>query len=163
MLSSTAVTGALPRLKETLNWLKVDIAAAAVVEVAMNVADQTPEIGAKVDDVRVYHVINSQNEPTWDNLLAWVKTRRPDIEVLPPAEWVTRLEDLEGAGRDHPARKLLGLWKAAYCGPTSTDENVDPSFSMERTLEVAPVLAGVQPLNEDYFGKIWAWIEREMS
>ena len=163
MLSSTAVTGALPKLEETLNWLKVDIAAAAVVEVAMSLADQSPRTGSEVDDVRVYHVINSQKEPTWDDLLAWVKTRRPDIEVLPPADWVTRLENLEGPGRDHPARKLLGLWKAAYCGPTGTDDSIEASFAMGRTLEMAPVLGGVKPLDEDYFVKIWAWIERDMD
>ena len=184
MLSSSTVTEALPKLKETLNWLKVDVAAAAVVEIAMNLAQGTRdkreresnshEIGAnpghqtceehnEEPGLGVYHVINNQQTPRWDDLLAWIKKRKPEIEPLPPAEWVARLEHLEGAARDHPARKLLGLWKAAYCSPAGAEEGTEPSFEMEKTLHVAPILGKVLPLDEAYFEKIWAWIEREMS
>ena len=116
--------------------------------------------------------------------------------MLPPHEWVERLQHAE---TDHPAKKLLGLWRTAYCngkkqGRETTDikgikegkeaasnaggevgkvqEKADGAadkeqqqqeekqvvFELEKTLQVAPVLATVMPLDEEYFGKIWGWI-----
>ena len=162
MLSSAKVIGALPKLVETLNWLKVDIAAQAVVEIGLDLIKQRRRVEDKETTVPVYHVINANTRPKWEDLLGWMKRYKPDLGVLSPHDWVERLEGLTGDAKDHPARKLLGLWKTAYCGPEAQEKGDDPVFEMEKTLKVASMLRDVKPLDEAYFAKVWAWIEREV-
>ncbi|KAI4162995.1 MAG: hypothetical protein LQ342_003312 [Letrouitia transgressa] len=165
MLSSTKATNALPRLQgEKLDWLKVDVAATAIVEIGFDLLSNARQSHRQLDaPLPVYHVVNGHRTPTWDDMLGWIKGWNRDLEILPPPEWVDRLENLTGNGRDHPARKLLGLWKAAYCGSgTSRKSRDDNAFAMARTLEVAPVLREVKPIDEVHFAKVWQWVQQEM-
>ena len=165
MLSSSRVTGSLPQLKETLNWLKVDIAASAVIELSHDFLDQSRSESDTETSLPVYHVINSHKTPTWDDMLGWIQKQKPDLEVLSPSTWVKKLEGLEGEARQHPARKLLGLWTTAYGKADSKNLEAkakEPTFELEKTLKAAPVLREVRPLDEEYFAKVWAWVEKEM-
>ncbi len=137
MLGAGGVMGALPRLGgEGLGWLAVDEAARAVLEVAgvevgeggmvgtgggadtaspsntHGIDAKTPEIE---EEVPIYHILNPDNTRTWDDLLSWACRLHPSLEVLPPQEWIARLEDPDGRGVGHSARKLVGLWRGAYC------------------------------------------------
>lgn len=179
MLSSLAVTKSLPRLEnESLSWLPVDLAAQAVLEVAASPVlinknqhhsfysmyeDQEP------NDVPVFHIINPDIETKWSDLLLWLPAISPEmmkyIEILDPKLWVERLERAETA---HPAKKLLGLWRAAYCGSTAEDipsaVTTGRVFEMKQTKTVAPVVMGsVAPIDEEQFSKIWGWLSREMD
>ncbi|KAL9610002.1 MAG: hypothetical protein Q9167_005275 [Letrouitia subvulpina] len=166
MLSSTKATNALPRLQqEKLDWLKVDVAAKAIIEIGFDLLSTARQNSQQQleSPLPVYHVVNGHRTPTWDDMLGWIKGWNRDIEVLPPAEWVDRLENLTENGRDHPARKLLGLWKAAYCdSETSGKSRDDIVFDMTKTQEVATVLREVKPVDEVYFAKVWQWIQQEM-
>ena len=162
MLSSVRVTGALPDLKETLNWLKVDVAASAVLQISFDLLEESSSNRPSTDSLAVYHVINDNSAPKWTDMLTWIKRFKQDLLVLPPAEWVDRVENLAGPDRDHPARKLLGLWKTAYCGDESKEKARDVTFEMEKTLAVAPILKDVRPIDEAYFARVWEWIQREM-
>lgn len=167
MLSSIGVINCLPDLKEFLDWLPVDVAAEAVIESALSdIRDITPNRDSP--NIPVLHILNPNTQTTWSDLLHWLQKLYPDFDILPPAEWVQRLEELKGDAAKHPAKKLLGLWKDAYVtngndvGDEDADGKNEKTFEMEQTKRAVSVLRDVRPIGEEQFEKIWAWIEKEM-
>ena len=174
MLSSSTVTGSLPDIKnERLSWLPVDVAARAVLEIAES--EQPSKTVEEKDDPRmegpktrlvhpchVYNLVNPSTTPTWSDLLRWLQNLSPEIEIVPPAIWVARLESLQGAAAEHPALKLLGLWKKSYGGGSTNTEPADVLFEMEETRKAAPTMRDIAPIGEEHFRRMWGWINREM-
>jgi thioester reductase-like protein len=187
MLSSVSVTKSLPDLKDALDWLPVDIAAQAIMEIAMPDDSQPPAYSEVKPNTSqqtpVYHILNPATHPTWTSLLSWLLKLYPDFDILPPATWVARLDSLRGENAEHPARKLLGLWKDAYAsddashsvqaegeeegeeyggGEEKGEAKACVAFIMERTKEAVSVMRDVRPVDEELFEKIWGWVERAM-
>lgn len=162
MLSSVKVTGSLPHLQgERLGWLPVDLAAEAVLEIALSKNSQT----GKVSDIPVYHLLNPATQSTWVDLLGWLQKISPPFDIVSPSEWVSQIDNLTGEAARHPARKLLGLWREAYCSGDAKQgkqETEGVMFDMGETKKVAPVMQNVKPIGEDHFQKIWEWISKEM-
>ena len=162
MLSTVKTTGSLPALRdEKLTWLPVDTAAQAVLQIAFS------ERRADENQMAVYHVVNGDRSVSWMNLLEWIQHLNPEsFDIISVREWVERLENLEGESAKHPARKLLGLWKDAYCGEAheSAEDTSKQglAFSIEETKKAAPLMREVQPINEEQFEKMWRWMEKEM-
>ena len=160
MLSTVKVTGSLPALEdENLAWLPVDIAGTAILQVAFNQYELT------TDSLPVYHVVNEDRTVTWMDLLHWMKgINRGPFKVVSAREWVEQLESVKGEAAKHPARKLLGLWKDAYCTNEryNRKRHVDVVFAMENTKEMAPVMKQVEPISKEHFQKIWVWMQTEM-
>lgn len=178
MISSVKATGSLPDLQdEALDWLPVDVAAEAVLQVGDIDAPNPPTQSANDDDtdIPVYHILNPHSTPTWSDLLHWLRTtlHPKSFQILPPNQWVQRLETLPY----HPATKLIGLWRDAYCGDEGRkaegggDENGREGeggggdkkeklvFETQKTSMTVPAIRNVQPIDEALFAKIWAWIE----
>ncbi|MCJ1464215.1 hypothetical protein MMC07_002828 [Pseudocyphellaria aurata] len=172
MLSSVTVTNSLPRLEnEPLAWLPVDQAARAVVEIA-HYSPPLLTTHESEPGIPVFHLVNPDRETKWSHLLAWMSrlSSCPQFDSLPPNEWVQRLENLRGEDVKHPARKLLGLWKTAYCTPETTaggdttgGGKEQPLFEMAGTCKAAAVMNDVRPVSEEQFGKIWEWLVGEME
>lgn len=159
MLSSVKATGALPELKENLDWLPVDTAAEAVLQVAL--AEKLCHPQDNKLETPVYHILNPSAQTTWSELLRWMYKLAPGFETLNPADWVSRLESLEGESANHPAQKLLGLWRDAYCNTDKNGEGKEEvAFEMQQTKKVSPAMRDVQPIDEELFGKLWTWIEQ---
>lgn len=165
MLSSVSVTGCLPLLVgEKLAWLPVDVAAQAVLEVA---AEYHPasEDGADArgmrEEVPVYHILNPDRVTTWSDLLGWIQklSSRP-LAIVPAKEWVERLERLQGEEAKHPSRRLLGLWKEAYGREEGSQGKGEMVFMMEKTRRAVRAMRTVEPVGEEAFGRIWAWMGR---
>ena len=163
MLSTVKITGSLPELKdEKLAWLPVDIAAQAVLQIAFSTSETSE------GKTPVYHLINEDPTVTWMDLLAWIKELNPNpFKIVTAREWVDQLENVKGDAAKHPARKLLGLWKSAYCAEdsdkgASSEKTAEVVFAMENTKNTAPVMRDVKPIGEEHFRKIWQWMEREM-
>ncbi|KAL8655714.1 MAG: hypothetical protein Q9226_002937, partial [Calogaya cf. arnoldii] len=123
LLSTAPTLHCLPDLKNLpLDWLPVDIAARAVLEIASSIGSQ-PQTEPCIPNTDVYvktgygcpvfHILNPSTTPTWSDLLTLIRHISPlqNIEILPPSEWLARLEKYEG---DVPAKKLVGLWKGAF-------------------------------------------------
>ncbi|KAF2669708.1 acetyl-CoA synthetase-like protein [Microthyrium microscopicum] len=152
MLSTVKLTGSLPELKgEMLDWLPVDIAAAAVVQSGM--------CSEVENTLEVFHVMNEDTRVLWQDVLDWLQKRLcVPLEIVTPQHWVKQLENARDAGSQHPALQLLEHWKNSY-----QDYNgvyVDRRrFSMERTGWVLPMLNWVQPVDLRYFHAIWTWID----
>ena len=166
MLSSVKVTGSLPDLKgEKLSWLPVDIAAMAVVEIALDgTTHRYGTLEGANKNTPVYHLLNPSTQTTWSDLLRWIQQLSPDITIVPAAQWVHRLENLTGEDAKHPARKLVGLWRDAYCREDieAGDGKGDVVFEMDQTKKVVSAMRDVGPVTEEMVGKIWEWVGREM-
>lgn len=164
MLSSVKLTGSLPLLKgERLSWLPVDVAAEAVLNVAL-AGTQTLK-SADSSEISVYHLLNPATQNTWADLLLWLQKISPAFDSVSPSTWVSQLDNLTGEAAKHPARKLLGLWKEAYCNDDAAkqgEQTAKVTFEMIETKKVAPVMRDVKPIGEDQFTKIWGWINKEM-
>ncbi|ORX97556.1 hypothetical protein BCR34DRAFT_577858 [Clohesyomyces aquaticus] len=172
LMSTMKITGCLPKLgEEVVDWLPVDVAAEAflqgVEDMAGNHEDDNENGAGKGNGngtgtgMRVYHILNPNTQPTWNSMLQWLQ-KKESFEIVPPGEWVGRLERCDQT--EHPALKLLGMWKEAYCGDNgNTNGNGDSKsrarFDMQRTRERVPVLGDVGPLDEEYMGRIWEWVK----
>lgn len=154
MLSTAGELGCLPALEEKLSWLPVDVAARAVVDIS--VQDGAVEVGCAV-----YHVVNNSRETSWRDLLGWVQSESAEsIEIVEPRVWLERLEKLKA----HPAKSLLGLWKAAY-GSSDPDTGTDPkeeiTFNIKNAESASECMRGVRAVDEELVKKIWHWLNED--
>jgi thioester reductase-like protein len=149
MLSTVNIIKCLPDLgDEALDWLPVDIAAQAFL-------DSTREENCSQEDIPVYHVLNPHRRPTWHDMLLWLK-READFEIVSPQDWLQRLEDSD---TEHPAKKLLGLWKEAYGNSVQGSSVQRPQFATGKTKKYVPALRDVRPLDEAYVQRVWRWVQ----
>ena len=176
MLSSSKITNCLPDLgSERLDWLPVDVAAEAVLQIArsrmidraLNSTTASKGVNNETNappTCPVYHVTNYASKTTWSDLLGWIQKLSPNITVIGPTEWLTRLEGLEQEGSQHPALKLLGLWRKNYGRESTESTSTKTILSTNNACEEAPVMREVAPqMEEEYFGKIWEWLKVEME
>ncbi|KAK6217945.1 hypothetical protein LQW54_003000 [Pestalotiopsis sp. IQ-011] len=169
MLSTAKITGRLPDLQgESLNWLPVDQAAQAILEISSNV--ETRRAGKSNGESPVYHVLNPHRRPTWHQMLEWLQENgsRPCFEVVSPREWTGRLEKtLEGSATGHPAQKLLGFWQQKYDrGGQSTNgatPKPPPIFDIGNSTRVSESMAHVDPLQQEQLFKMWDWIQSQIT
>lgn len=129
LLSSAKATGVLPDLKgEVLNWLPVDVAARAFLELAFtNPHSQTPvATHNNGPNIPVHHVLNPNMTVQWSDLLSWLAphSQSPLFTVVSVEEWLRRLSALQDveATKHHPALRLLEFWRNAY-GAAPRGEN----------------------------------------
>jgi thioester reductase-like protein len=161
MLSTFDIVKCLPDLpNESLNWLPLDIAANAILDVA---SYDGPE-KTSAAETPLYHILNPHSTPTWSDMLRWLREVEGDgLQIVEPAVWLKSIEDwLARDGADHPSRKLLGLWTAAY--QTSDDSvRMKPEFSVTRAASASSTMRGVQPLSRDLVVKMWAWVRASIQ
>lgn len=172
MLATARIAGCLPDLPgEALDWMPVELAARAVLEIALPDGNVTPdEHGASQADAGtgVYHVLNPHAVPTWSQMLNWISTAdgldeasRP-FDIVPPEAWLSRLEDAfkEGDAR-HPAQALLGLWKSELGtghGGGGAEARPKPVFEVGLTRRVSATMWGMRPLDRQRVLAMWRWV-----
>ncbi|KAJ4317875.1 hypothetical protein N0V94_004705 [Neodidymelliopsis sp. IMI 364377] len=149
MLSTANIINCLPDLgDEPLDWLPVDIAAQAFLEAAR-------EENCNQESIPVYHVLNPHRQPTWHEMLFWLK-KKDNFDIVSPQDWLQRLEDSDV---EHPAKKLLGLWKEAYGNGVQSSSSKRPQFAMAESKKRVPALRDIVPLNEAYMQRVWDWVQ----
>jgi thioester reductase-like protein len=149
MLSTAKIINCLPDLgDEALDWLPVDVAAQAFLE------STRPE-NCGQESTPVYHILNPHRQPTWHDMLLWLK-KKADFEIVSPQVWLQRLEESDS---EHSAKKLLGLWKEAYGSAVPGSSAHKPQFATEQSRLHVPVLKNVQPLDEAYMHRVWDWVQ----
>ena len=176
LLSTARTTGLLPNLaNDPLSWLPVDLAAKSVLEIASNpnptptstsASAPTPTDNAEGGGVRVFHILNPHQTPTWTDILDHIRTSVAGLDIVEPQVWVQRLE--ASLPSNHPASALLGMWKAAYSKP-----GLDPAlgkegegdvgegglrFDLTKTSEISETIRELRPLDKEMLGKLWTWI-----
>ncbi|KAH7359181.1 hypothetical protein B0T11DRAFT_113000 [Plectosphaerella cucumerina] len=150
MLSTAVMTGCLPDLPGTvLDWLPVELAAEAVVEASL--------ASGKPGELPVYHIANTRREPTWAQMLTWIRNSEdgPNFEVVPAAQWVERLEAVIADRGAHASQALLGLWK----GMSAEDVGeATPVFDVTNTEAAVGAMREVVPLDQERVVKMWRWV-----
>ncbi|KAK7947769.1 male sterility protein-domain-containing protein [Apiospora aurea] len=139
MLSTASFTGCLPDLGDApLNWLPVELAAQAVMEIALgrrgddsvapaqSSGGESREGDGDDDGIPVYHVLNPHRQPTWREMLDLISSSGDSdgrqqqqsafsFETVPPSVWAKRLEaSLNSGTSGHSSQGLLDLWKGKY-------------------------------------------------
>ena len=155
MLSTVKLTGSLPALPDqVLDWLPVNLAAAALIEGAGQVSE--------VESMRVIHVLNNNSYPLWRDLLEWLG-EQTSFEIVAPLQWVRQLEAKAASGSNHPALQLLDHWKKSYEACDALEQGQPkPKFSMTRSRQELSALRRIKPIDKPYFEKLWAWLETNM-
>lgn len=160
MLSSYGVCSALPEISgEKLNWLPVDIAAMAIIELG----EQQKEGGVSRDQAQVFHVLNPYSTPTWGEMLGWLRVDEGDrLKVLSPAMWIETLEKhIKLQHPSHPSGKLLDLWKGTYLSHNETAK-MQPEFEVMGAMKGSEALRNLKPLSPQLVRKMWKWIQQSI-
>ncbi|KAF5697845.1 nonribosomal peptide synthetase [Fusarium globosum] len=163
LLSTSKITGCLPDLaNEVLNWLPVEQAAQAVVEIASTSSNDS--------GTPVYHVLNPHTTPIWKDMLDWLAASNegPEFEIVSSSEWLERLEKaLSDDSASHPSQALLGLWKQSYSKDmdnSSTREDQEGSFfDVAQTQKVSASIRDVKPLTRERLIKTWKWVNENIK
>ncbi|KAI1034219.1 hypothetical protein LB503_012477 [Fusarium chuoi] len=163
LLSTSRITGCLPDLpNEVLNWLPVEQAAQAVVEIASPTSNGS--------GTPVFHVLNPHTMPTWKDMLDWLTASNegPEFEIVSSSEWLERLEKaLRDDSANHPSQALLGLWKQSYSKDmdnSSTMEYQECSlFDVAQTQKVSASIRDVKPLTRERLIKTWKWVNENIK
>ncbi|EMT71468.1 Linear gramicidin synthase subunit D [Fusarium odoratissimum] len=162
LLSTSKITGCLPDLpNEVLNWLPVEQAAQAVIEIAFT--------HSKGLNTPVYHVLNPHITPSWKDMLDWLAASNegPEFEIVSSSEWLERLEKALGDENDHPSQALLGLWKRSYSRGDMNENAVDDQessvFEVAQTQKVSVSIRDVEPLSRERVIKTWKWVNENIK
>ncbi|GJN69830.1 putative NRPS-like protein biosynthetic cluster [Purpureocillium lilacinum] len=193
MLSASSAVGCLPDLPhEGTNWLPVDVAASAVLEIAISgqardgresrdgtYRARAGETSGGELATPVYHVANPDASTSWRQMLHWIAAatslpRAPRrLVVVSPDVWVQRLErDLDA---EHPAHGLLGFWKQLFdgnrCGGLGDSGQIRdteapqklPSLEVSRARQAAESMGAVAALDRDTTLRLWSWIQANVG
>ena len=157
LLSTAFAFHVLPDLaQEGVGWLAMDTAARAVIEISLQQDSQDSS-----DGCQVFHVLNPSTTPDFPDLLSWASELQPGLEITSPRVWLQKLETMDG---EHPAKKLIGLWRNIYCNggaEASEQNNKRVMFAMEKTSQASPSMRDILPVSKQHFSKMWQWIEQE--
>ncbi|RBR13584.1 hypothetical protein FVER53590_08545 [Fusarium verticillioides] len=163
LLSTSKITGCLPDLpNEVLNWLPVEEAAQAVVEIASTTSNGS--------GTPVYHVLNPHTAPTWKDMLDWLaaSNESPEFEIVSSSEWLERLEKaLSDDSANHPSQALLGLWKRSYAknkeNGGASEGHESSLFDVAQTEKVSASIRDVKPLTRERLIKTWKWVNENIK
>ncbi|KAI4112371.1 MAG: hypothetical protein LQ341_007854, partial [Variospora aurantia] len=125
-----------------LDWMPVDRAAGAVLEVAETLTMEMSGQGGKrkeegeeeeEEEINIFHILNPHHEPTWKDLVRVVRASSSSpssssIDLLPPLDWLHRLETFPG---DLPAKKLIGLWSEGFKASDGHDGEAGQAVTFE--------------------------------
>lgn len=166
MLSTAKLTGSLPIIDDKLDWVPVEVAAQAILDIIASSSDTSLNMATAF-----YHVTNPHDGPTWAMLLRHL-TRRRDcdwIEMVAPHDWIEKLETAleQEQYRRHPSQALVSLWKARYCvsnggsaGDGELENSKSPSFQVARSQAASPTMKSIRQLDLERVDKIWPWVDR---
>jgi hypothetical protein len=169
--------------KEVLSWLPVDVAGKAFAELVVRGEPRSIVDAEGSSGIEVFHLLSppSLKTSSWSDFISLVsKTESKSIPLIPMSEWLDKVElsrDSE-ALEDHPAMSLVPFWREAYCKPNNekngaaepeTDPNgseqdgqssVSNGFEMRKTLQSFPILEEAADLSEEYYQKLWHWVQQ---
>jgi len=159
MLSTVREIGCLPKIQDNLSWLPLDVAARVLCEIAL-AFDETSLDPARSAPCEVYHIVNNNFSTSFMDLLGWMKRiRKEPFEIVEPAVWLEKLEELES----HPAKALIGLWKRAFEVDAEAATNQVTMFETRNAQRDSIKMRSVRPVDEKLVEKIWRWLEGELA
>ncbi|KAI0804976.1 hypothetical protein GGR55DRAFT_698650 [Xylaria sp. FL0064] len=168
LLSTAKLTSRLPNLPgESLNWLPVDIAATAVLEIVLPRGDKDGSGETEFSNIPVYHVLNSHRSPSWGQMLEWLSKEpgRIPFEVVSASEWMELLEVALTADSvsKHPCQALIDMWKQRYIPKGDVDNTgfstKPPVFEEASARSASQSIRNLTPLGRQQVIQMWDWIQ----
>ncbi|PCH34315.1 L-aminoadipate-semialdehyde dehydrogenase [Wolfiporia cocos MD-104 SS10] len=150
IFKSAKATGVLPQLGERPQWLPVDIAGHAIVEIMTQ--EESPKAA-------VYHILNPNLARSWDDVLTGLKKAGVEFDVVKREEWLDRLSRSDPDGERNPAIKLLAYYRNRF---GRARERPPMDFRVDFTTKVAPSIANSPAISEQLIGK-WVQHWREIG
>ncbi|KAM0543264.1 hypothetical protein ACHAPJ_012410 [Fusarium lateritium] len=133
MIRSAKTIGALPALQERIRWLPVDHVAQIVIEIGSSDA----VVRSKTS---VFNIVNPHTLRWTEDLLPLLGENGLDFQVVPPSEWLKRLECSDTDPKTNPPRKLLEYFKE-QCKPQSAKDSRE--WETDRAAEWSPCFRAV--------------------
>lgn len=127
-------TGLIPMSNLPINWVPVDLAAAAIADLILSPPTETLE---------VYNIVNPNNT-AWSMLCDELQNRfGPGLKVTSLTEWVEEVQRRStDAFQDHMLDPALKLMKAARNLPE------DVQFCTEKAVSASPTMATMRPIDQ---------------
>lgn len=127
----------MPDLSIIVNWLPVDFAGNAIVDIMMTTAIGFPES----IDKTIFHIVNA-NEISWSCLLDSMKECGMIFDVIDPLSWV------EEVSRDqsNPCYKLLGFYQKLFIN----GKRPSVKWETSNTCALAPTIKQAPNVSEKF-------------
>lgn len=124
LIQISQLIGCFPELKERLDWVSTDIAARAVLDLALTPATQE---GGEVYNLAQPTTCSQTQVAEWKDLHNWLESSGLKLELVSPEKWLDKLEK-----SDCDPRGLLSLWQKNF---TSTPAEVATRFVCDKALD----------------------------
>ncbi|GAA5795101.1 hypothetical protein HPULCUR_000453 [Helicostylum pulchrum] len=115
----------MPDLGITVNWIPVDYAGNAIVDIMMSTATRSP----KSADETIFHIVNTK-EVSWSSLITSMKKCGMDFEIITPEDWVQEVSK----DQNNPCHKLLGSYQKLF----TSEQKFLIGWETENTCILAP-------------------------
>ncbi|KAK9453364.1 NRPS-like enzyme [Dipodascopsis uninucleata] len=136
IFQSALTIGAIPALEENDRWLPADTVAKTVIDLAF--ADGE----SKMDPDALFHVVNPKTFHWSRDMIPLLADTGLKFDVVPPAEWVHRLQRSNSDPVENPPIKLADFFASKYEHASGREAFFDTANSCKfsPTLREAPVV-----------------------
>lgn len=134
IVRSAAKLGCLPDANNEITWMRLDEAAAALIDMR--------------DASGILHLVHTR-PVRWGTVLE-VFSKETGVPIVPWSEWITRLSGFVGkadSAREVPALRILEFWRSMGDGGLSGMAAME-LVSTDRAQQVSATLKSMEPLNE---------------
>ncbi|KAI8360869.1 hypothetical protein EDC96DRAFT_553792 [Choanephora cucurbitarum] len=131
----------MPRLETSIDWIPVDFAAAAIVDIMLNTRSPSTKVAQYV-----YHIVSPQTLK-WCDILQSLTLAGMSFEVVDVEDWIKELIQSE----ENPAYRLIPFFE----GNLSQTFKM-PKWKTDKTMQVTAVLSHVPALDVELFTKFLA-------
>ncbi|KAL1617192.1 putative NRPS-like protein biosynthetic cluster [Diplodia seriata] len=166
MLRTAVALGALPRLRESVRWLPVDVVARACVEVGVGLGRGGGQGGGQggggVPPAGVYNVVNPRAMHWTRELLPVLREVGLAFEEVEVGEWLGRLRASDRDPARNPPVKLLAFWEGKYGGGgEEKEEKGEVEWETERVRTWSRAIATVEKPGRELLEKIVGYFLNE--
>ncbi|KAL9618564.1 MAG: hypothetical protein Q9160_006748 [Pyrenula sp. 1 TL-2023] len=180
LLSTKDVLGCLPKQNAKVDWLPVDTAAEAILDIVSSAGGETKDQedcdqnGGRetknsqftADSFNVYHIVNPRPDPWWDQMLEWLKKDHENaFQIVEGRAWFHKLtEAFSNSELKHPGRPLLPLWKQQFGTEVPQHQPSEAFVSTKARIASATLSRAMREpvVNKESIRKMGRWIDGQM-
>lgn len=143
MLGGATVLKKMPTMNTTINWLPIDYAGQAIIDIML---------ARRETKQNIFHVVNTKNV-SWPSMLQAMKDSGISFETVNPETWVRELSKHQ----QNPAYKLLSFYKNIF----TNDSPITTQWETSKTENVTAAIASAPTVNERLSLYLQKWTEQE--
>lgn len=133
----------MPSLNTVVDFLPVDMAGEAIVQIMMNTVSKTVHKAHE----GIFHIVHPKSQ-SWAETLAFMNVSCGiPFDVVSPDEWVDALR----SDPENPAYKLLPFYENAF------GKTVQMRWDTENTCNIAPILLNAPTLQDNFVQYLKYW------